>query len=267
MTQGNRAAARRSPLAAHVRFRCPLLQAVARTAVQALKVYFITACDEGGLSRKRQRLDGSMHAAAAAAPQPQQPVAASKQLLSDYSSFTSRLLQLLAAPAAPGLQVSALVALLECARHEEGPGACSGRIIGAVVDALVRGGGAAPEVFALLFSRYLPNLDVRYHALRAAARTARRIARGGGAPVQPQQQQQQKGKGSSSAAAQAQEEDEQADWEVEFDAAADGTALQARVADAARALFDVLAHIAPIRPGDDMSGATSWCGAAEVRGS
>lgn len=228
--------------------------------MQALKIYFITACDDGALGRKRARADG------AAAPPPQQhdpqqephqqpdrggggsAPAASRQLQGDYSAFVARLLRLLAGPASPGLQVAALMALMECARHEDGPGQLSARLVEAVVNSAVRGAAPAPEALSLLFSRYLPHLDVRYHSLRAAARAARRVGGGG-----------------SGAGEGGEEEGAEADAAAGGGAQAGGA--QAAAPDAARALFDLLAHAAPVRPGDDLSQATSWCGAAEVGGS
>jgi U3 small nucleolar RNA-associated protein 19 len=242
-----------------------------RVAVQALKLHFIAAFDAGDVPRaaKRPRPDAPPPAASdadAAAPQPPRQLQ-QQQLADGYAAFGTRLLRLLVGPAPPGLQVAALSALMECARHEEGPGTCSGRAVEAVVNAAVRGATVAPEVFALLFSRYLPHLDVRYHALKAAGRLAARMAqaaeaaragkgkqqRGGGGPAPGAAV---KGQGQQLSAAAEEEEEERA---------AGGQGGAPPTPDAVRSLFDVLAHVAPLRPGDDLSGATSWCGAAEVR--
>lgn len=236
-----------------------------RVAVQGLKLFFIAACDEGGLGRKRQRLDAAAAAAAgpssAAAPAAGEEPAA-KQLQADYASYTARLAQLLSGrsvgsggnggaggrPASPSLQVAALTALMECARHEEGPGTCSGRAVGAAVSALVQGGsggGGAPEALALFVARYMPCLDVRYHALKEAQRLAARLAEAAAAAACG-------GDGSGGDAG-------------DGTGGGNGAAAAPRTpAGAVRTLFDVLAHAAPIRPGDDLSQFASWCGAAEA---
>jgi hypothetical protein len=225
--------------------------------VQALKLHFIAELDAAGPGGARAAKRGRPDAPAPAPQQPQADAAPQQpqqqQPGADYAAFTAALLRTLGGPAPPGLQVAALVALMECARHEEGPGACSGRAVEAVVNSAVRGASVAPEAFALLFSRYLPHLDVRYHALKAAGRLAARMAAGAaakraGAKAAREEgaQQQQNGGGGGGG---------------ECGAAAGITPT----ADGVRSLFDVLAHVAPLRPGDDLSAATSWCGATEVR--
>jgi hypothetical protein len=290
-----------------------LSQAAARAAVQALKVYFVTAWNDGALAPKRQRTDAGPPQAgqpqrqqdAQAQGQGQEPEQQLREPAQDgggearpggmpgaqqqqqqeprgagaaasgeradaaaadgadpaaaangagaagrdlYGAYVSRLLRALAGPAPPGLQVSAAASLLELARHEAGPGAISARLVEAVVSALARGASPAPEAASLFFSRHLPCLDVRYHALRAAARAARCVGGGGGGGGE--------GGGADGGGGGAGEGGGEEGG---------GGGGFAAPADAARALFDLLSHAAPVRPGDDLSAARSWCGAAEVR--
>jgi hypothetical protein len=54
-----------------------------------------------------------------------------------------------------GVQVVAAAALMECARSELGPGGFSGRLYGRLLSGVLTGQGVRPEVFALLFNKYL----------------------------------------------------------------------------------------------------------------
>ncbi len=54
-----------------------------------------------------------------------------------------------------GVQVCAAAALMECVRSEQGPGVFAGALFGQLLGGVLVAPGVAPEVFALLFSKYL----------------------------------------------------------------------------------------------------------------
>ncbi|GFR48112.1 hypothetical protein Agub_g9937, partial [Astrephomene gubernaculifera] len=188
-----------------------------------------------GASRpaKRQKVAaaaGSEAAAAAPAPTPSSAAPSDPEsqyrewLGRQYGSFVSQLLALITgwAPAGPapqpaqqqqppppqqppapartlsaGVQVVAAAALMECVRSELGPGVFSGSLYGRLLSGVLLSPAVRPEVFALLFSRYLGAADVRYHTLATVRALAGRYGSGKGA-----------------AAAQAAEEEEEEDEEA-----------------------------------------------------
>lgn len=54
-----------------------------------------------------------------------------------------------------GVQVCAAAALMECVRSEQGPGVFAGALFGRLLGGVLVEPGVAPEVFALLFTKYL----------------------------------------------------------------------------------------------------------------
>jgi hypothetical protein len=68
-------------------------------------------------------------------------------LARQYAAYIAALLQLLcSAAASASLQVAALSALMECARHEAGPAAFSNRLFTRVVSLLLTSSSVQPEV-------------------------------------------------------------------------------------------------------------------------
>jgi U3 small nucleolar RNA-associated protein 19 len=121
-----------------------------------------------------------------------------------------------------------------------------------------------PQVFALLFNRYLSYADVRYHTLRtltrlATQRAVRSSSSSGGADKNSSKEQQQQQGGGGGA---------QLDAEPEGEVEGVDIAGQLSAPDVARNVFDVLAAVPTTvaAAGDAGSGGglSSWCGAAEV---
>ncbi|WIA11201.1 hypothetical protein OEZ85_011328 [Tetradesmus obliquus] len=249
----------------------PLQEPLARGAMQALKLFFVEQHDEGQLqshsssssAAKRHKTNPAAAAAAASSSQPEQQQQQTPEelyaawLSRQYAAYIHALLQLLgSASASPSLQVSALAALMECVRHEAGPAAFSNRLFGRVISCMLTGSGVQPEVYSLLFTKYLHCLDVRFYTLAAITRLA----------------QQHAVRGETAAAAAA-----GGDSGAEDEEAAVGGGSSRGSADVSRTMFDVLSHIAPIVPPKQpqqkdqqqqqqspLADLQSWCGAAEA---
>jgi U3 small nucleolar RNA-associated protein 19 len=196
-------------------------------------LFFIAACDAGQLRGVGGRgvaaaAEGGANANAtppnAAAPDNNATAVYGSWLARQYTAFTDRLFSLISRGAPPTVQAAAVNALLEAARHEEGPARLGGSLTARTVAALCRSRRAAPEALASLMQRYLPHADVSYYAMRAASKMAAQLG--------------------SAAAAAAEEEDESDGGEEEGDNDAE---TAAPAADQLRNLFDVLCHL-PVMP-------------------
>ncbi|MEW5302980.1 MAG: hypothetical protein WDW36_005713 [Sanguina aurantia] len=211
-------------------------EVVVKAALQGLKVFFVKEC---------QRVDVHTVIQAAADSQAAQPAAATPEqtyqawLTRQLAAYVTALFTLLAKRETPaGIQVCAVMAVMELVRCVEGTGVFATALFRRLMGAVLLQQSVKPEVFMLLFSRYFQFADVRYYTLTAVAAIAQENS-GGGSGATP-----------ASASAPAAATDR-------------ATALPAAVrADLPRNLFDTLEHVPETVGGE--SGLTSWCGATEV---
>ena len=135
-------------------------QAALKTALNALKLWFLEAGQDGDLigddgNKQKDSTTGDLSVY-------------QQWLRRQYSAYTSALISLLHNPSASSsIQVSAVVNLMEGVRSERGVGVFSQTLYCRLLTAMVTSTCLKPESFTLLFTRYLqqPYADVRYYSL------------------------------------------------------------------------------------------------------
>ncbi|KAG2424155.1 hypothetical protein HXX76_014688 [Chlamydomonas incerta] len=170
-----------------------------------------------------------------------------------------------------GVQVVAAAALMECVRSELGPGGFSGRLYGRLLSGVLTGPGVRPEVFALLFNKYLAMADVRFYTLATVRAVAVRygsgvaVPRAGGAGEGEELQEAAEVEALAAAAAEVAPgpgSDGAAAGAGAGSAEPEGPGPLVALPDLTRNLLDVLGHCQPDLPADP-AGWSTWCGAAE----
>eukprot|EP00198_Chlamydomonas_reinhardtii_P010868 XP_001700205.1 predicted protein [Chlamydomonas reinhardtii] len=280
-------------------------EAALKTAIQGLKQFFVAAGQDGHLAgsvgstavgsrpAKRQKVDSQE-------PQPDAAPDAEAQyrqwLGRQYAAFVGQMLALTTGSPLPsaaggeaaaaaaaaagseagvrkallqrtaGVQVVAAAALMECVRSELGPGGFSGRLYGRLLSGVLTGPGVRPEVFALLFNKYLALADVRFYTLATVRAVAVKYSSGAAVPR-------------AGGAMEGEDQQEAADVEalaavaaeVAAGAGSNGAAAGSAgpgpesvlpLPDLTRNLLDVLGHCEAQLPADPTAWNT-WCGAAE----
>ncbi|KXZ55062.1 hypothetical protein GPECTOR_3g22 [Gonium pectorale] len=268
--------------------------AALKTAIQGLKQFFVAAGQDGhlgeeagvaGVSRpvKRQKVgaeqDSAADGAAAPGPAPADADAQYREWLGrQYGNYVRQLLALstgsaAGAPQPPaaarsaGVAVVSAAALMECVRSEGGPGSFSGPLYGRFLAGLLSSPAARPEVFSLLFSKYLSMADVRFYTLAAVRALATKYgdaALRGAAPVSEADEGESEDGGEAGAAAAGEAALAAAAGSSGGASASASSVPQLSLPDLARNAFDVLSRLEPELPADPAEWAT-WCGAAEYK--
>ncbi|GAX81728.1 hypothetical protein CEUSTIGMA_g9156.t1 [Chlamydomonas eustigma] len=156
-----------------------------KKAIQALKLFFVEACQGGDLGPEKQ-VDGDHQEQGTRgfSHEEEGQVDAQKVfrqwLKRQYTLYTSALLSLLSTPdASPQLQISAVSALMEAVRCEMGVGVFSSSLYCRLVATITTSAAVKPEVFTLLFTRYFHYMDVSYYTLWSVKEIAQARCRAG----------------------------------------------------------------------------------------
>ncbi|GIL60600.1 hypothetical protein Vafri_15126 [Volvox africanus] len=268
-------------------------EAALKAAIQGLKQFFVAAGQDGLLTRystgirlaKRQKIAPASDAAQEAAPgvgtgtQDDAEAQYLEWLRRQYGSFINQLLFFVTGvlqtaangstgtvpPPPPqrsaGMQVVAAAALMECVRSELGPGMFSGSLYDRLLSGVLLSPGVRPEVFALLFTKYLQLADVRFFTLATVKAVASKFSGSVGA------------RAAASGGEAGKEDDEDAVSGATRAAAAavtdaanansSSSSTAVSLPDLVRNMYDVLCHVTETLPTDTQEWST-WCGAAEV---
>lgn len=215
------------------------------SVIQPLKLFFVDSWQAGDVANKRQKVADDS--------QSSDPVAAySAWLRRQYDRYVSALLQLLTSSmAASGPQVAAFSALMECVRSGK-VGVFDNVLYEKILYTAVLSTHLHPEVFSLLFQKYLNHADVRFYTLVTVKDIS--LAR-------PEQLRPQSSTASAATTSPSNVPSETGTAHTLPDVSTTGIEGNTPADNVTRNLYDILNHVSPQFDPEDV---TSWCGAAEV---